>query len=476
MKKGLKANPYFKAAVLILSVLILLVFCNTTPPTGLEVVGWRMLGIVIVTLMLFITEVVPTVFTCFMIIIMLALCKIDSINNLCKNACTSTLFFILAGFGLGGALRNTNLSAIIFRALWRTAKGNSKKLISACILLSAIISVFIADSAAQVVALAVLTAVLAAIGDPEPGTSRLAGGIMLSVYIGAMTGGLAMPISNPVNIAIMEMAAEVGGKSMSFFQWCIFGVPMAIILTVVACITVPRFFKPEKLTDDQIFAIEKTFANIPKKLTFKDIYFLVILGAMLVIWIASNWVKGLPNTAVVAMIGMLLLMLPFPKVQLLTVKDYKSNFNVMVPVVMLCLFPLSKSMQASGLGQWLVDFLFAGAADWSILMIFIAGSLAVMVIHYLIPSGTATGTLVAGLLGPIMAAAGIPVSSICICLALQASIMWLLPLEGACQHTFSRGYYSFNEFLGSTSWLAVATFICSSFITYFLTILYGGLL
>lgn len=476
MKNGLKANPYFKAAILILSVLILVVFCNTTPPTGLEVVGWRMLGVVIVTLMLFITEAVPTVFTCFMIIIMMALCKIDSIGNLCKNACTSTLFFVMAGFGLGGALKNTNLSAIIFRALWRTAKGDSKKLISACILLSAIISVFIADSAAQVVAVAIITAVITALGEPEPGTSRLAGGIMLSVYVGAMTGGLAMPISNPVNIAIMEMAAEVGGKDMTFFQWCIFGVPIAILLTAVACYFVPKYFKPEALSDHQISAIEKTFENIPKKLTFKDIYFLVIMGAMLVVWIASNWITTLPNTAVVAMIGMLLLMLPFPKVQLLNAKGYKDNFNVMVPVVMLCLFPLAKAMQASGLGQWLVDILFAGAASWNTLVIFIVASIATMIIHYLIPSGTATGTLVIGIIGPIMAAAGIPVSAICICLAIQASIMWILPLEGACQHTFSRGYYSFNDFMGSTVGLAVASFICGSFITYLLSLVFAGLL
>ncbi len=476
MKKGLKANPYFKAAILILSILVLVVFCNTTPAEGLEVVGWRMLGVVIVTLMLFISEAVPTVFTCFMLIVMMAVCKIDSINNLCKNACTSTLFFVMAGFGIGGALKNTNLSAIVFRSLWKMAKGDSKKLISACILLSAIISVFIADSAAQVVAVAIITSVVVALGDPEPGTSRLAGGIMISVYVGAMTGGMAMPCSNPVNVAIMEMASEVAGKEVTFLQWSLFGVPLAIFLTAVACLTVPRFFKPEDLTEIQVKAIEDKFSNIPTKLTFKDKYFLVLMIAMLGCWIASNWVKSIPNTAVVAMIGMLLMMLPFPKVQLLTAKDYKSNFNVMVPVVMLCLFPLSKAMQASGLGQWLVDIMFAGSADWSVIMVFIVASLATWIIHYLIPSGTATGTLVMGILGPIMAAAGIAPAAISICLALQASIMWLLPLEGACQHTFSRGYYSFNEFMGSTAWMAVATFVASAFITPALAMVFGGLI
>ena len=476
MKGGIKQNFFFKFAVLVLCAVVLLVFVNTAPPEGLEVVGWRMLGIVIVTLILFISEVLPMVCTCFLLIVMMAMCGIDPLSNLCKNACTSTLFFVMAGFGLGGALRNTNISAIIFRALWRMTKGNSKKLIGAVLLLSAIVSVFIADSAAQVVTVAIVSAVIGALGDPEPGTSRLCGGIMLSVYVGAMTGGLALPISNPVNLAIMEMSAEVGGKSVTFVQWALFGVPVAIILTALAYFAIPKYFKPEALDAKQIEAIEQKFAAIPKKLQFKDYYFLCIMGIMIVLMIASNWISVLPDTAIIAIMAMLLMMLPFSKVQLLNAKGYKENFNVMVPVVMLCLFPLAKAMQASGLGQWFVDSLFAGSASWSVLTVFIVASVATWIIHYLIPSGTATGTLVIGILGPIMVAAGIPIAAVCFCLAVQASVMFILPLEGACQHTFSRGYYTFNHFMGGTSVMAVGLFVCSAFITPLLSMLFGGLL
>lgn len=474
-KKGIKANPIFKIAVLIICAAILIAFMNSTPPEGLEQKGWNMLGIMIVTLILFITEVLPTVCTCFLLIVMMYLGKIDSLNNLMKNACTSTLFFCMAGFGIGGALKNTNISAIIFRALWRLTKGSSKKLISAVIWLAAIVSVFIADSAAQVVTIAIVTAVIAALGDPEPGTSRLAGGIMLGVYVGAMTGGLALPCSNPVNVAVMELANDIAGKEMTFFQWGIFGVPIAILFTVFAAYVIPKWFNPEQMSDIQIAQIEKQFSNIPHKLQFKDIYFLIILIGMLVLWIASNWVKGI-NVTIVAIVGMILMMLPFPKVQLLTAKGYKENFTVMVPVVMLSLFPLAKAMQSCGLGEWLVGRVFSDSAAWPVLVVYIIAGLSAWIIHYLIPSGTASGALAASILGPIMVAAGIPVSAALICIGIQTSIMFILPIEGSCQHTFSRGYFTFDEFMKSTWPLAAFGLVMSCLFTPLIALIFGGML
>ena len=475
MKKSLKANPYFKAAILILCAVILLVFMNTTPPEGLEEVGWHLLGILIVMLLLFISEVVPMIVVCFVLFVLMVVCKVDSIGNLCKSAATSTLFFVLAGFGIGGALMNTNVSTIIFRGLWRMAKGDSKKLISMVVFFAAIVSVFIADSAAQVVTIAVITAVIAALGNPEPGTSKLAGGLMLAVYVGAMTGGLALPSSNPVNITSMGLAETVSGVSMTYFQWCLFGVPVAILFTLFAAWVLPKYFKPEQLTDTQIANINQSFKNLPEKLQFKDIYFLVILFGMLICWILSNWVKSL-NTTVVALVGMLLYMLPFEKVQLLTAKEYTKNFTSSVVVVMLCLFPLATCMKSSGLGEWLVNIVFGGATNWSTLAVFVAAGLISFIIHFLIPSGSASASLVTTILGPIMISAGIPIGAAIFCITVQTSVMFLLPIEGACQHTFGRGYYTFNDFLKGTLPLAIFSLAVSCLLTPLLASIFSGLL
>ena len=473
--KKLKANPVFKAAILALCAVILLVFLKTTPPEGLEVTGWRVLGILIIMLVLFISEVVPMVVVCFLLFVLLVQCKIDSIGNLCKSAATSTLFFVLAGFGIGGALLNTNVATIIFRALWKLAKGNSKKLISVVVIFAAIVSVFIADSAAQVITIAIITAVIAALGDPEPGTSRLAAGIMLAIYVGAMTGGLAMPISNPVNVTSMGLAETVSGQTMSFFQWCLFGVPVAIVFTLFAAWWLPKFFKPEELNSEQIANISKSFEHIPSKLQTKDIYFIVILLGMLVFWIASNWVKSI-NTTIVALIGMLLYMLPFEKIQLLSAKEYGKNFTSTVVVVMLCLFPLAGAMKSSGLAEWLVDKVFSGSESWAMLTVFIVSGLISFIIHFLVPSGSASAALVTTCLGPIMVASGVPIAAAIFCITVQTSIMFVLPIEGACQHTFGRGYYTFNDFLKGTAPLAVFALIVSCLITPALATVFAGLL
>lgn len=475
-KKDIKQSEAFKLVVLLVCAAILLIFQTSAAPEGLEATGWSMLGIMIVTVILFISEALPMVCTCFLLIALMAIFKIDSLSNLMKNACTSTLFFCMTSFGIGGALKNTNIGAIIFRFLWKFTKGKSERLIAVIIILAAVLSVFIADNAAQVVAIAVTTAIIADIGDPEPGTSRLAGGMMLGIYVGALCGGLSLPCGNPVNVALMELSEAVAGKQVTFVQWAMFGIPTAVVFTAISCLVVPKLFHPEPLNEKQIAEIERRFESIPKTLQAKDAYFMIIMGCMVILWVASNWVSGIDIT-IVAIIGMILMMIPFKKVQLLDAKGYKQNFSVMVPVVMLCLFPLAKAMQACGLGEWIVNMAFSGVgSDSSVMVIYIVASICGFVLHLLIPSATASGALAVSLLAPIMVAAGIPATAAVFCIGIQVSVYFLFPIEGSWQHTFSRGYFSFDEVLRTTWPLTIASLVLSAFFTPVLALVWGAMI
>jgi di/tricarboxylate transporter len=375
------------------------------------------------------------------------------------------MFFSMAGMGIGAALKTTNLAAIILRSLFKVAKNDCKRMIKAVIWLTSIISIFVSDGAAQITVLAVVASIVLALGDPEPGTNRLLGGIMLGITVGSFTGGMFLPCSNTANVAIMELAATVsGGKEMTFLQWGIFGIPSGFLLTLVASIVIPKFFNPEPISEIQIANVEKVFETIPKRLQPKDIYYLCITSVMLVLWIASNWVS-LFDTATVAMIGMVFMMLPIPKLQLLTTKAYKANFGVMVVLTMLCMFPLARCMQSSGLGEWIVGKMFSNAANWSVLLIYISAAVCAFILHMLIPSGNACGVLATTLLGPIMVRAGIPVSAAIVCIGIQTGTSFLFPIEGTWQYTFGSGYYKFDDVTKSSWMVAVVGLLCGFVIT-----------
>ena len=455
-KTSIKKNPVFRLAMIALAAVILAVFMNTTPPEGLAREGWIMLAIVIGAVILLISEAMPMAATCFLIIVTMKYTKVMKWKEIQQAACSSTVFFCMAGFGIGAALQNTNLAAIILRGLYRLSKGNSRRMISSVLWLSAIISVFVSDGAAQIVVLAIVTAVVHALGDPEPGTSRLCGGMMLAITVGAFTGGLFLPCSNSVNIAVMDLAETISGTQMTFLQWAVFGVPFGLIATLFASWLIPHYFAPEQLTSEQEKNINDLFDSIPAKLQGKDKWYLLITAVMVVLFFASNWVKVL-DTATIAMGGMFIMMMP--GINLLSAKDYKKNFSAMVVLTMLCIFPMASAMSSTGAGEFVVNRIFANASSWNLVTVFIMGTVAAFLVHILVPQGSANGALSAAVIGPVLVGAGLPVATAMIVVGMQAGANYLFPIEGTWQYTFGTGHFSFSDCIKCNWPLTLCTMI-----------------
>lgn len=467
----LKKKPMFKLGCILAAALLVLGSLAATPPEGLAREGFIMLAIVIGAMILFISEAMPLAATCFMIIVVMKYTGVMAWKAIQQSACSSTVFFCMAGFGIGAALQNTNLAAILLRALYRLGRGDSGKMISAVCWLAAIISIFVSDGAAQIVVLAVVTGVVKAFGDPEPGTSRLAGGMMMAITVGAFTGGLFLPCSNSVNVAIMDLSEVVSGTPMTFFQWALFGVPCGLILTIFASWMLPRYFKPEALSEKQKQDVETLFQSIPDHFEAKDKWYLGITAVMIVLWFASNWVKTL-DTATVAMAGMFLMMLP--GVNLLSAKDYKKNFSAMVVVTMLCIFPLASGMSSTGAGEWVVNKIFANSANWSLIVIFIMATIAAFLVHCLVPQGSANGALSATVIAPVLVGAGIPVAAAMALIGIQAGTGFLFPIEGTWQYTFGTGHYSFTDCIKGNWPITLVGMLCCVIVIPVLSMLYTG--
>lgn len=469
---GLKKNPAFQLGCIALAAFLVLGSLVVAAPEGLSPEGWTMLAIVLGAMILFISEAVPLAATCFLIIVAMKYTGVMSWKAIQQSACSSTVFFCMAGFGIGAALQNTNLAAILLRALYRLGKGDSGKMIGAVCWLAAIISIFVSDGAAQIVVLAVVTGVVKAFGDPEPGTSRLAGGLMMAITVGAFTGGLFLPCSNSVNVAIMDLSEVVSGTPMTFFQWALFGVPCGLILTIFSSWMLPRYFKPEALTEKQKADVEALFSSIPDHFEAKDKWYMGITAVMIVLWFASNWVK-IVDTATVAMAGMFLMMLP--GVGLLSGKDYKKNFSPMVVVTMLCIFPLASGMSSTGAGEWVVGRLFANSDGWSLSVIFLMATIAAFLVHCLVPQGSANGALSATVIAPVLVGAGVPVAAAMALIGIQAGTGFLFPIEGTWQYTFGTGHYSFSDCIKGNWPITLVGMICCVAVIPLLSIVFSGM-
>ena len=471
-KKSIKKSIGYRLAFILIAAAIISIGIFVQPPTGLEVPGWRMLMLVVAVVVMFISECMPVPAVCVMIVVLLKYLGIMSFSDIQKQAWNTTIYFIMVSFGIAAAMKKTNLSAILLRFLFKFVKGSSKKLIAVMTILTAIISTVVNNGVAQVVIITIVLSMFSALGNPEPGTSRLCKGIMLGVCVGSQTGGLALPASNAVNVVLMDLAESIGGtSSISFFQWCLFGVPAAIILTAFAAWFIGWICKPEDLTQEQLDGMDHMFENIPEKLGKNDWVFIGVMGAMIVLWVSCTWVKAL-DIATIAMMGLFVLMMP--GVGIINAKDYYKDFQGSMVVVLTCLFPMAKAMASSGAGEWVINNLFAGAPGWSPLVLYIMAAFTAFVVHLLVPSGSANAALSAMIIGPVAVSCGIPAVSILFIIGMQAGCSYLLPVDGIWAYTLGYGYYDFSDPMKKLWPMVLVTIAFAVAIVPLLTGLYGA--
>ncbi|MDY4928133.1 anion permease, partial [Clostridium fessum] len=98
---NLKQKPAFKLGCIIVAALLVLGSRVIAPPEGLSPEGWTMLAIVFGAMILFISEAMPLAATCFMIIVTMKYTGVMAWKAIQQSACSSTVFFCMAGFGIG---------------------------------------------------------------------------------------------------------------------------------------------------------------------------------------------------------------------------------------------------------------------------------------------------------------------------------------------------------------------------------------
>lgn len=431
-----------------------------------------MLCIVIAALILFISEALPITATCFAILVAMKYTGVATLPEIMEKSASNAVFFNMAGFGIAGALQNTNLVNILMGSVYKLSNRNPRRMIQVVCIVTAFLSVFVANGVAQIVVISIVNSVIIALGNPAPGTSRLAGGMMMAIYVGATIGGMFLPSSNGPNVLLLELSEMISGKSMSFFQWAIFGVPCGLVLLLFAAWRLPRYYQPQELNESQKDNIEEVFNRIPGHLTRKDKAFLVIMVTMIILWFASNWYPQLEITTV-AMTGVILMMMP--GIDLLTAKDFKRNFSVMNVVILLCIFPMASCMSSSGVAEWIADRIFVNASEWSILTLLILATLTAFLVHCLVPAGSANSVLSASVIGPVLVSAGVPVSAAIVLIGIQAGTGFLFPIEGTWQYTFGTEHYSFSDCIKGNWMITVFGMITCIFLIPLLAVLYSHL-
>ena len=154
-------------------------------------------------------------------------------------------------------------------------------------------SMLMSNTAATAMVIASLMPLLNSLGSK----SGLTKALLLGVPIAATTGGMGTVIGSPPNLIALG-ALENMGINISFLQWMMYGLPIAVALTAIGCIVLIRIFLKDKTPISLDFLNTQQTEQTKEEKTQRLIV-LLIISVTILLWLTTS-IHGIKVGAVSA--------------------------------------------------------------------------------------------------------------------------------------------------------------------------------
>lgn len=402
---------------------------------GITPVEHRVLAIFVFAALMWLFEAVPAWTTSLVVVVLLLFCASNSalwffqtgpdgekfanlINNTDILHCFAdpTIMLFIGGFIIAIAATKSGLDVKLAQVMLKPFGTKSENVLLGFILVTAIFSMFISNTATAAMMLTFLTPVLNAL--PADGKGKI--GLALAIPVGANIGGMGTPIGTPPNAIALKFLNDPNGMNMEigFGQWMMVMVPLTLVLLLIAWFVLKTLF-PFK--QKQIHLTIESDHKADKK----DIVVYITFAVTILLWLTDS-ITGV-NANVVAMLPVGVLCMA----GVITKRDLEQlSWSILWMIA--GAFALGVAMKQSGLATHLIEAV--PFASWSPLLVIIgSGLLCYLMANFI--SHTAT----AALFIPILAIAGSTmteqlaafggVSTLLIGVAICSSVAMVLPIS-----------------------------------------------
>ena len=396
---------------------------------GLTVVQQRTIALFVFAAFMWILEVVPAWATSIITMVLLIFTVSDgqfaflragenlgtlvSYKDFMAQFASPTIMLFMGGFVLAIAATKVGLDVVLAKVLLAPFGKNPKTVLLGILLVVAVFSMFMSNTATAAMMLAFLAPVLKNL--PADGKGRI--GLALAIPIGANIGGIGTPIGTPPNVIALGYLKENLGIEIGFGDWCIRMVPFVIVMLLIAWFFLLLFF-PFKAKEI------KLEINADRK---KDFHFWVVAATFvitIVLWLIPEKKTGL-NSNEVALIPFAV----FVATGVFSKNDFKEiNWDVLWMVA--GGLALGTALMKTGLAKVLVDTI-PFATMPALVVIIVSGIVGYAIANFL------SHTSAANLLLPILATVATAVdlrafggsAALLIGLAISTSVAMILPIS-----------------------------------------------
>ena len=403
----------------------------------LTVVQHRVIAMFVFAALMWLTEALPSWVTSMVVVVVMLLTVSTSAFSFLKEGddlgtfvayadimhcfANPTIMLFIGGFVLAIGMTKTKLDVALARVLLKPFGTKSEIVLLGFLLVTAIFSAFVSNTATAAMMLAFLAPVLRSL--PADGKGRIA--LALAIPVGANLGGIMTPIGTPPNLIVLDNLSKFNNIDITFTEWMLRMIPFVLLLLFISWVLL-RYLFPFKQKNIEI--------KIEGEMRW-DFHTIVVVATFLVtifLWMFGKELWGL-NTNVVAMIPIA----AFCAAGILQRRDLEEiNWSVLWMVA--GGFALGVALDKTGLGNVLVDAI--PFANWSPLVVMVISGLVCFVFSNFI-SHSAAASLLAPILG--LVASGISAdptagsafaemggpSALMVGVAISASVSMILPIS-----------------------------------------------
>ena len=420
-----------KYCVLLPIVLIITILLWALPVTafgieGLTVVQQRVIALFVFAALMWICEIIPNWTTSLLVIVIALLTVSDKgigffcdpqygqlvgYKSLMASFADPVVMLFLGGFVLAIMAEKYGLDVTMARALLSLFGTKPKMVLLGFLLVIAIFSMFMSNTATAAMMLSFLVPVLSKL--PADDKGRI--GLALAIPVAANLGGIGTPIGTPPNATAVKFLAEAG-YDVTFMDWAVRMIPFVLIMIILAWVLLQLFFP---------FKSERIVLEIPESKREKDwkttVVWITFIGTIL-LWATEEWTKI--NSNVVALIPLAVLTMTG-----IFTKDDIKQINWTVLWLVAGGFALGTCLQSTGLAKVLIDAIPFNTMSLVLVMI-VAGVVCYFLSNFI--SNSATAALLIPILMVVAEGMGLDIAGtrgLIAFIAMCASIAMLFPIS-----------------------------------------------
>lgn len=362
------------------------------------------------------------------------------------------VFMYMGGFTIALAIQKWNLHKRIAMFILSFVGTGSQRIILGVIIATAGLSMWISNAATALMMLPIALALITEIKEKkfldEQSLQRFAKGLLLSVAYAASIGGLATIIGSVPNAVFVAVAANSLDRTVTFFDWFLFGFPLTLVLLVFMYFYITKVqFKVTNQKD-----ISSDFAKDQLKelgpMSYEEKAVLTVFSVVGLLWMTSGFLPeayALSDTSISIIGATSMFLFPARKEKggLMVWKDMKE-----LPWGILLLFggglSLAAAFESSNLTGWFGELL-QGLEVLPFLFILIALA-AIVLFMTEIMSNTAVSNMLIPISIGLALGIGVEPYAIMGIVALCSSCAFMLPISTPPNAAvFSSDYLTIND-------------------------------